>query len=103
MRRARVAMLGEAAGTLEERESARWIFRYDPDYEGPPVSLTMPVAEREHRFDTFPPFFEGLLPEGEMLEGLLRQQKIDRRDLFSQLLAVGADTVGAVTVMEVRA
>jgi len=33
-----------------------------------------------------------------MLEGLLRQCKIDRTDLFGQLLAVGGDTVGAVTV-----
>jgi serine/threonine-protein kinase HipA len=51
-------------------------------------------------FAGFPPFFEGLLPEGEMLEGLLRQRKIDRSDLFSQLVAVGGDTVGAVTVIE---
>ena len=100
MRRARVAMLGTPAGMLEERESGRWVFRYDPDYEGPPVSLTMPVDRAKHEFEAFPPFFEGLLPEGEMLEGLLRQRKIDRNDLFAQLVAVGADTVGAVTVTE---
>jgi serine/threonine-protein kinase HipA len=103
MRRARIAMLGKPAGTLEEWESGSWVFRYDPDYAGPPVSLTMPVAKGEHRFDVFPPFFEGLLPEGEMLAGLLRLRKIDRRDLFSQLLAVGADTVGAVTATEIGA
>ena len=38
-----------------------------------------------------------------MLEGLLRQRKIDRKDFFAQLVAVGADTVGAVTVMEEQA
>jgi serine/threonine-protein kinase HipA len=48
-------------------------------------------------FDTFPPFFEGLLPEGMMLEGLLRRLKIDRNDFFAQLAATGEDLVGAVT------
>jgi serine/threonine-protein kinase HipA len=37
-----------------------------------------------------------------MLEGLLRQKKIDRSDLFFQLVAVGGDLVGAVTVEEVK-
>jgi serine/threonine-protein kinase HipA len=36
-----------------------------------------------------------------MLDGLLRQQKIDKDDLFSQLVAVGKDLVGAVTVEEI--
>ncbi|MBR9980830.1 MAG: HipA N-terminal domain-containing protein, partial [Desulfatitalea sp.] len=53
-----------------------------------------------YEFETFPPFLEGLLPEGYNLEALLRALKIDRQDLFSQLLAVGTDMVGAVTVRE---
>jgi serine/threonine-protein kinase HipA len=36
-----------------------------------------------------------------MLDGMLRQLKIDRNDLFSQLVAVGKDMVGAVTVEEI--
>ena len=35
-----------------------------------------------------------------MLDGLLRQRKVDRGDLFGQLLAVGEDVVGAVTIIE---
>ncbi len=101
MRKARVAVQGSPAGMLEEREPQGWIFRYDPEYRGHPVSLTMPVAQGEHAFDTFPPFFEGLLPEGDMLEGLLRLRKLDRSDYFAQLVAVGADTVGAVTIEEI--
>ena len=100
MRNARVYMMGDAAGVLEESKAGGYVFRYFETYTGPPVSLSMPVSQREFSFDRFPPFFEGLLPEGDMLEGLLRQRKIDRTDLFSQLMAVGADTVGAVTVME---
>ena len=49
----------------------------------------------------FPPFFEGLLTEGIYLEGLLKLNKIERNDLFSQLIAVVEDVVGAVIVKEI--
>ncbi len=103
MRRADVSMHDIHAGVLEEI-SPRTTFRftYDPAYEGPPVSLTAPVRPEPYEYDTFPPFLEGLLPEGYNLEALLRALKIDRRDLFSQLLAVGRDMVGAVTVREAQ-
>ncbi len=101
MRKADVYMHGIHTGVLEEI-SPRTAFRftYDPAYAGPPVSLTAPVRSEPYAFEAFPPFLEGLLPEGYNLEALLRARKIDRRDLFSQLLAVGADMVGAVTVRE---
>jgi serine/threonine-protein kinase HipA len=99
MRQVRVLVNGIPAGVLQELERGKqYIFRYFNDFKGPPVSLTMPLKQREHEFDAFPPFFEGVLPEGVMLEGLLRIEKIDKDDLFSQLIAVGKDLVGAVTV-----
>ncbi len=101
MRVARVYLHGVLAGVLQERQAGRdYLFQYGEDYQGPPVSLSLPLSAREHHFDVFPAFFEGLLPEGEMLEGLLRQYKIDRSDCFAQLIAVGRDTVGAVTIEE---
>jgi serine/threonine-protein kinase HipA len=75
-------------------------FSYSPKYSGPPISLTMPVQSESFEFENFPPFFDGLLPEGFQLEALLRQKKLDRNDHFGQLLLVGSDTVGAVTVQE---
>ncbi len=102
MRQAKVFFNGIDAGILEERlRGKEYVFRYHDHYDGDPVSLTMPVEQREFAFDRFPPFFEGLLPEGIMLDGMLRQLKIDRDDLFSQLVAVGKDMVGAVTVEEI--
>ncbi len=101
MRRADVFMHDRLAGLLEEiTPGTGFRFTYDPAYDGPPVSLTAPVRPEPYAYDTFPPFLEGLLPEGYNLEALLRALKIDRRDLFSQLLAVGGDMVGAVTVRE---
>lgn len=102
MRKAEVFLHTREAGVLIEEEKNEWYrFVYHQEYDGPPISVTMPVEQREYKFDRFPPFFEGLLPEGVNLKMLLRTRKIDRDDPFSQLMAVGEDTVGAVTVREV--
>lgn len=101
MRRAKVAFQGTLAGELEEEErGSRYRFTYATGYGGPPISLTMPLRAEPYEFLEFPPFFDGLLPEGTQLEALLRKRKLDRDDPFGQLVAVGADTVGAVTIAE---
>ena len=102
MRKAEVFLHGEKAGILEEVEKNRTCrFIYDAGYKGPGISLVMPAEAAVWKYDSFPPFFEGLLPEGFNLEALLRNHKIDRDDNFSQLVAVGADLPGAVTVFEI--
>ena len=103
MRTADVYVHGQFAGWLEELErKKRYRFHYKNDYSGPPVSLTMATSQKSYEYDSFPPFFDGLLPEGNQLEGLLKQAKLDRNDYFGQLVAVGGDMVGAVTVQEKR-
>ena len=102
MRKAAVYMHGVFAGFLEELEFQKYYqFSYLPSYTGVPVSLTLPLRTEPYAFESFPPFFEGLLPEGVQLEGLLRLTKLDRSDCFGQLIHVGSDLVGAVTVEEV--
>ena len=101
MKKARIFVNGIFAGILEEFAIIQYRFDYQADYHGTPVSLTMPLIHRSYEFNKFPPFFEGLLPEGAMLEALLRKEKIDRNDFFSQLLQVGKDVVGAVTIEEI--
>jgi len=101
MRRLEIFVHGKSAGILEESTpGAAYRFVYQEAYDGAPVSLRMPVAGRIFVFDRFPPFFDGLLPEGIQLESLLHLRKIDRDDLMSQLTAVGRDMVGAVTALE---
>ncbi len=96
-------MHGKRAGMLTEAENKKeYLFEYDTGYGGPAISVTMPVSAGEFRFEHFPPFFEGLLPEGANLDMLLRTHKLDRDDLFGILLTVGSDTVGAVTIKEVQ-
>lgn len=99
MRKAKVFFDGRFAGILSE-ESGRYAFEYNKDYKGPSISRTMLREKEKFEFDEFPPFFDGLLPEGVNLEAFLRRTKIDRRDYLGQLLSAGHDLVGAVTVEE---
>ncbi len=97
MRKVKIYNFGIFAGILTEEENG-FIFNYDQNYSGQPISLTMPINQRKYIFNNFPPFFDGLLPEGTQLEALLRQTKIDRNDFLSQLIVIGQDLVGSVTV-----
>ncbi len=90
MRTAKIFVNSIEAGILTELGlGKKYRFEYIKGYQGTPVSVTMPLSQPVYEFDTFPPFFDGLLPEGFQLEGLLRFRKLDRNDLFSQLVAVG--------------
>lgn len=102
MREMRVYVGKNPAGILQEIEKNKtYKFIYDDNYVGRPVSLTMPITKKIYEYQGFPPFFDGLLPEGIQLDSLLRISKLDRNDLFGQLLVVGRDLVGNVSVLPV--
>ncbi len=98
MKLARIYQQHQLAGLFEARDDGTYRFTYDTAFHGEPVSLTMPTSQQVWDFPRFPAPFEGLLPEGGQLEALLRQRKLDRHDLFSQLLAVGRDVVGSLRI-----
>lgn len=100
MKRASVFVHGVKAAYFREKDFRNYEIEYLEDYNGEPVSLTLPVRKEIYFFEDFPAFFEGLLPEGVQLEALLKQKKIDEKDFFKQILAVGEDLVGAVNVVE---
>lgn len=101
MKRADVYQLGKLAGRLEQIVENSWRFQYAAGYSAAPVSLSMPVRDEPYEFSgVFPPAFEGLLPEGVQLDALLRVAKLDSKDYFGQLMAVGGDVVGSLTFRE---
>ena len=102
MRKAEIYQQGTLAGILEELDQNHYRFVYAPGYRGQPISLALPAREAPYEFDKFPPVLEGLLPEGLQLEAMLRQYKIDKKDMFKQLVIVGQDVVGSLTVKEVQ-
>jgi serine/threonine-protein kinase HipA len=86
------------AGQLR-REGTRFVFAYREDYQGPAVFLGWDLGQRRREWDAFPPAFDGLLPEGVLLEQLLAKHKLDKADKWGQLIAVGRDLVGFVSVL----
>jgi len=101
MRSVNIYNFGKLAGMLIEIEKAKaYKFIYDNNYSGPSISQTIPVKQKEFVYNEFPPFFDGLLPEGIQLENLIRQTKTDRNDFFAHLITIGRDLVGAITVEE---
>ena len=89
---------GKYAGTLTKKNNDSYEFKYDQNYKGLKISLTMPTLRRTYIYKNFPPFFEGLLPEGKQLEILLKKHKLNLTDYLGQLVAMGEDLIGAVTI-----
>lgn len=99
MRKASIHLHGLPAGILtEERPGGPCGLAYLDGYEGPPLSVTMPPGSGPWSWDAFPPFFEGLLPEGVNRESALRDHSLEKGDLFGLLIATGEDTAGAIRV-----
>ena len=98
MRKAIILLHNQEAGLLVEEDNETYTFVDNDSYVSEAISLTMPVSQKIYSFNEFPPFFEGLLPEGIMLEGLLKIKKLDKKDYFSQLICVGTDMIGDATV-----
>lgn len=104
MRKALVRVDGVSAGILEEREEG-FFFLYFPEYlktpSHPPVSLTLPLQRDEYSSSALFPFFDGLIPEGWMLEILCSRFGVPPEDRFGLLLKAGKDVVGNVSVEEI--
>src|ERR1700688_2683176 len=99
IKRAKVLVDDTLAGYFTEIErEGRYEFRYLDGYKGPPISLDMPTVQQTYKFDHFPMFFVGFLPEEKALETLLKKTKIDRDDLFEILMCVGAEVAGNITI-----
>lgn len=80
-------------------------FAYKRDYlsdpNSMPISLAMPLTEDKYESNVLFPFFDGLLPEGWLLDLTCTAAKIDKNDKFHLLLYTGKDPVGAVSIRPV--
>jgi serine/threonine-protein kinase HipA len=103
MRKAKVFMHNELAGVLLENEEG-YTFTYDANYLADqtslPVSLTLPITSKPYYSKILFPFFDGLIPEGWLLEIAERNWKIQSRDRMGLLLACCRDCIGAVSIIE---
>lgn len=94
------------AGTLKETDSG-YSFLYDSEYlqsDNPSaISLTLPLRDKEYTSKTLFAFFDGLIPEGWLLDIVVHNWKIDRKDRFGLLLVACKDPIGNVCIKEVKA
>lgn len=102
MKSAKIYMYDRYAGRLTEDENG-FHFVYDSEYlaadGAEPISLTMPLREEPYEDKVLFPFFDGLVPEGWLLNIAERSWKINQRDRMSLLLACCKDCIGAVSVV----
>lgn len=105
MKQAKVYLHRQLAGILSENENG-YIFQYDTHYlkseEAEAISLTLPLSELPYQSNVLFPFFDGLIPEGWLLDIAERSWKINQRDRMSLLLACCKDCIGAVSIVPVN-
>jgi serine/threonine-protein kinase HipA len=102
MRRAEIYYKDKLAGILTETDDGDYIFTYDRLYaelHGRDfINFTMPVREESYIGNRLHPFFEGLIPEGWLLDIASRNWKINPSDRMGLLMACCGDCIGAVSV-----
>lgn len=94
------------AGLLTEEDNGGYLFVYDEQYaQTYPdqfVTFQMPVSARPYRSKRLFPFFDGLIPEGWLLNIAVETWKINRNDRMGLLLACCQNAIGAVSVHPVN-
>jgi len=105
MKQAKIYMHTQLAGILTENENG-YSFCYDNEYlqleKAEAISLTLPLQKEAYQDKVLFPFFDGLIPEGWLLEIAGRSWKIDKRDRMSLLLTCCKDCIGAVSVVPIE-
>lgn len=107
MREAKVYYKELFAGILTETDDGEYLFRYDEMYVANHpdkfITFTMPVTIKPYRDNRLFPFFEGLIPEGWLLDIASESWKINKADRMGLLLACCRNCIGAVSVEPILA
>lgn len=102
MKKAKIYMNNDLAGILTE-DVEGYHFQYDPRYvqkkNAEPISLTLPLNKDAYHSNILFPFFDGLIPEGWLLEIAEKNWKLNERDRMELLLKTCHDCIGAVSVI----
>lgn len=103
MERAKIYINDLFCGVLTEDYDG-YKFQYEPDYlkrpDAIPLCPTMPLQKEEYYKEFMFPVFDGLIPEGWLLDIIDKNWKINPRDRMSLLLACCKDCIGNISVKE---
>ena len=93
---------GRLAGVIAETDEG-YEFTYATEYletkNAKPVSLTLPLTSEKYTSKVLFAFFDGLIPEGWLLDLAIEHWKVKQNDRFELLLLACRDTIGAVTII----
>lgn len=105
MRSAKIYFKDILAGTLVETDDGEYVFQYEKyyihDYPDQFITFTMPVRDKPYVESRLFPFFEGLIPEGWLLDIASKNWKINTNDRMGLLLACCQNCIGAVSVIPI--
>ncbi|QGN55744.1 HipA domain-containing protein [Novosphingobium sp. Gsoil 351] len=90
------------AGHLERSDEGDTSFAYARNYldaGGPPLSLSLPLADAAYDDRGMRAFFANLLPENAQLQRILDREGLERGNVVGQLRHLGADCAGAVSCL----
>jgi serine/threonine-protein kinase HipA len=89
-------------GVISETDEG-YFFTYDKEYlqsqVANAVSITLPLTDKTYQSKTLFAFFDGLIPEGWLLDIAEKNWKINYKDRMGLLLACCKDCIGAVSVV----
>ena len=106
MRQAKILYNNQFCGLLTETDDGIFTFQYDENYveENPSqfITFTMPVKKEEYTDKRLFAFFEGLIPEGWLLDIASKNWKINPNDRMGLLLACCQNCIGAVSVQPIE-
>lgn len=105
MRQAAIFYKDILAGILTETDDGEYTFAYKEDFIlnhlNDCISLTLPVSSKTYTDKRLFPFFEGLIPEGWLLDIASKNWKINQNDRMGLLLACCQNCIGAVSVQQI--
>jgi len=105
MRKAKVYYDDILAGMLTETDDGEYVFEYNAGYvEHYPqqfVTFSMPVRSDKYVDKRLFPLFEGLIPEGWLLDIAAKNWKLNPNDRMGLLLACCRNCIGAVSVIPI--
>jgi serine/threonine-protein kinase HipA len=105
MRKGKVYYKTDLAGIITESDDGEYLFQYDESYikehREQFITFTMPVKDQPYKSNRLFPFFDGLIPEGWLLDIASKNWKINTNDRMGLLLACCQNCIGAVSVVPI--
>lgn len=105
MRKAEVRFDNKLAGYLIQNENG-YEFAYNDEYfkskNTKSISLTLPKTQKTFKSNILFPFFDGLIPEGWLLDIAENNWKLNPKDRMGLLLVCCNDCIGAVSIHQME-